>query len=147
MKSETHTARQPQYLGLVAGAVTVVSPPVNTLGAVPFHRLEALGAAEATQLLKIARRIIPLEGVSEDAFLAIVAAYDVQSQRDAAVAELLRKGLGDIASQLGDEWVSGPTSALDRCLQSIQSRPFFKHLYTTAIPVFFGQHEIWKRLT
>lgn len=105
----------------------------------------ALGDATRALLLRLCRRLMPLDGIPESSFRAIVDAFDAQAAQQAAIRTLLLAGCAAAQARIDTAPTGAADRDLDEYLAASTATPFFALLRGTAVPLLLNDHAVWAR--
>ena len=105
--------------------------------------LRVVSSDEARVLLRVSRRVMPLDGLSNAAYWTIVHALDTSAAGQPDVRRTLVDGASSLRRHLGEGWPSMSDEELDTYLASPRAAPLLDAVRSVGVPVFVGLPEVW----
>lgn len=128
---------------VIAAAMVPDARAQPATAAAPVDALRVLAADDAQMLLRVCRRVLPLDGVSDAAFWSAVMALDANAAEHVAEGKLLMDGARAMRNHLGEGWATAPDAAIDAYLESAQGASLLQPVLAVAVPVFVALPEVW----
>jgi hypothetical protein len=118
---------------------------VRELHSEPVIAASTLDVATRALLLRLCQRLLPLDGIPESSFRAVVDALDVQAARQAATRTLLLEGCAAAQARIDAAPAGAAERDLDEYLAARTATPFLALLRGTAVPLLLNDHAVWAR--
>ncbi|NLO80526.1 MAG: twin-arginine translocation signal domain-containing protein [Xanthomonadaceae bacterium] len=122
--------------GAVLGGVLLYSSgPIAMLapGRAWALELKSLTKAEGEALLRFTRHLYPHDGLEDAVYALVVKDLDTEAAKDKEVQALLRKGVAELNSKAGGNWLALAEREQFKLVEAIEGTPFFEKVRSTAI--------------